>query len=435
MKIRSWLAGAASIIAMCLVAGAVSRASAAESAAVEKGGGDVAGPYEVVPNWPQPFFPSDMTWGRTSSVFAQSADRVFVLMSGIIPVKWRELSGEIKEGARQSGPGWGTPQRRTDDETHCASSRSGLTSWKGKKQEHFPWYCEVGPDGKIKDSIVNFYTGEPIPGAKWEHVLTVYNRDGKMIESWDQWNSLLSHPHFVMISPYDPEKHVWVVDSGANQIFKFTNDGKKLVMTIGEAHVPGHDKTHLATPTMIAFLPNGDFYVSDGYSDGGGGTRVVKFDKDGKYMMEWGKPGKGPGEFNTLHSIAADAQGRVYVADRTNRRVQVFDPNGKFLDQWTNIPFPNHIAISKKQHLWIADGYVNKLLEFDLNGKLLSSFGTFGNAPGYFWGTHYFHTDEEGNLYTADVFGGHVQKFRPRKNANQNELIGPLASPGSIGVK
>ncbi len=433
MKKRSWIVSA---VALCLLAGAP-HSFATESAAVVKGGGDVSGPYEVVPNWPQWFGAPDMTWGRTSSVFAESPDRVFVLMSGVLPTHWRNIQDGGKELARQVGPGWAErqPLRRTDDSTHCASSRPALTAWKGKKQEHFPWYCEVGKDGKIIDSTVQFYTGEPIPGAKWEHVITVYNREGKLIEDWTQWDKILSHPHFIMINPYDPEKHVWVVDTGMDQIHKFTNDGKKLVMSIGEAHVPGYDQTHLATPTMIAFFPNGDFYVSDGYSDGGGGTRVVKFNKDGKYLMEWGKPGNGPGEFNTVHSIAADAQGRIYVADRTNRRVQIFDGNGKFLDMWPNIPFPNHIAISKAQHLWVADGYVNKLLEFDLNGKLLSSFGTFGNAPGYFWGTHYFHTDSDGNLYTADVFGGHVQKFRPKKDADPKRLIGPVTSPGSTGLK
>ncbi len=428
MKKPNWLVGA---IALCFVS-TTHNGFAGENAPREKGGGDLSGPYEVVPNWPQPFFSDDMTWGRTSSVFAQSADRVFVLMSGIIPKSWRQVSPADKEGYRKSGPGWGeaAPQRRTDDESHCASSRPALTAWKGKKQEHYPWYCQVDAKGKIIDSIVDFHSGEPIPGAKWEHVLTVYNRDGKLIEDWSQWNSILSHPHFIMINPYDPDKHVWVVDTGMDQIFKFTNDGKKRVLSIGEAHVPGYDKTHLATPTMIAFLPNGDMYVSDGYSDGGGGTRVVKFDKNGKYLMEWGKRGTGPGEFNTLHSIAIDATGKVYVADRTNRRIQVFDANGKFLDMWPNIPFPNHIAISKSQHLWEVDGYLNKLVEYDLEGHALSSFGSFGNLPGYLWGTHYFHTDNEGNLYTADVFGGHVQKFRPRPDADPKRLIGQLTSPG-----
>ncbi len=423
MRSRNWMVSAACVVSLGLIPSAQER-----GVAPKKGGADVSGPYDVVPNWPQPFFSKDLTWGRTSSVFAESPDRVFVLMSGLVPVSWREMQGVPKEGARQGGPGWGPQIRRIDDETHCGSSRAAETSWKNRKQHLFPWYCKTGPDGKIIDGIVEFYSGEPIPGARWEHIVTVYDRDGKLIDSWNQWNHLFSHPHFIMINPYDPEKHVWIVDSGSNQVFKFSNDGKRLVMTVGEAHVPGDDKTHFRTPTNLAFLPNGDFYVSDGYDN----TRVVKFSKDGKYLMEWGKPGKDPGEFNALHSIAADAKGRVYVADRTNRRIQVFDANGKFLDQWPDIPFPNHIAISKDQYAWIVDGYANKILKYNLDGQLLYSFGTFGNAPGYFWGTHYFHTDSEGNLYTADVFGGHVQKFQPRKGADSKYLIGPLASPGSL---
>ena len=153
---------------------------------------------------------------------------------------------------------------------------------------------------------------------------------------------------------------------------------------------------------------------------------------NGEYLTEWGQPGDGPGEFNTLHSIAVDANGRVYVADRTNQRIQVFDENGNYLDQWPNIRFPNHIAISEDQHVWVVDGFTNKILKYNLDEELLYSFGTFGKAPGYFWGTHWFHTDSEGNLYTADVFGGRVQKFRPKKGADPTHLVGPLASPATL---
>ena len=413
-------------LAACLVGVTLVAASQDRGVALQKGGEDISGPYEVVPDWPQPIS-EELTWGRTSSVFAESPDRVFVLQSGMLLPSWRHLDGERRVGAIKSGPGWGEYLRRTDDATHCGSSRAQLTTWKGKKQQFYPWYCRIRPDGSIIDELVDFYTGEPIPGARWERIVTIFNREGKLIDSWEQHNHLFSHPHFIVISPYDPEKHVWIVDSGSDQVFKFTNDGK-LVMTLGESRVPGYDRTHFATPTMLAFLPNGDFYVSDGYD----GTRVVKFSKDGKYLMEWGTPGDGPGEFNTLHSIAVDAKGRVYVADRTNQRIQVFDANGKYLDQWPNIRFPNHIAISKDQHLWVVDGLNNKILKYNLDGQLLYSFGTFGQAPGYFWGTHWFHTDSEGNLYTADVFGGRVQRFRPRTGADPKHLIGPLASPTTL---
>ena len=95
--------------------------------------------------------------------------------------------------------------------------------------------------------------------------------------------------------------------------------------------------------------------MSDGYRN----TRVVKFSKDGKYLMEWGKPGDGPGEFNLPHGIAIDAQGRVYVVDRSNSRIQVFDLNGKYLDQWPGLRLPLYISVSKDQHVWVSSGRSN----------------------------------------------------------------------------
>ena len=415
MRNRGWMV----LVAWLVTLGAL--ATAQQVVAPQKGGEDVSGPYQVVPDWLQPIS-EELSWGRVSSVFAETPDRVFVLQSGMLPQSWRRLEGEWQVGAQKGGKGWGTPIRRTDDATHCGSTLPSLYSWNGKR------YCKTGPDGRMIDEIVDWYTGEPIVGAQWEHIVMVFDREGRLIESWEQWNHLFSHPHHIMINPYDPDKHVWIVDAGSDQVFKFTNDGKELVMVLGESRVPGDDQTHFRTPTGIAFLPTGDFYVSDGYIN----TRVVKFSKDGNYLMEWGKPGTGPGEFNTVHAIAVDAKGRVYVADRGNSRIQVFDPNGNYLDQWRDIRFPLFIAISKDQHMWVSDGHTNKILKYDLDGQLLYSWGTFGEAPGYLWGTHYFHTDSEGNFYTAEVFGGRAQKFRPKKGADPKFLVGPLASPGSM---
>jgi hypothetical protein len=104
--------------------------------------------------------------------------------------------------------------------------------------------------------------------------------------------------------------------------------------------------------------------------------------------------------------------------------MQVFDENGKFLEIWPNVRRPYSIMLTEDQHLWIADGTTQKFTKFDLNGKLLYSWGTFGAFPGGFWGVHQFHTDSEGNLYTADVHVGRPQKFRPKKGANPANLIG-----------
>ncbi|HVG85609.1 MAG TPA: peptidyl-alpha-hydroxyglycine alpha-amidating lyase family protein [Vicinamibacterales bacterium] len=266
---------------------------------------------------------------------------------------------------------------------------------------------------------------DPARHPRWDHIVNIVNRDGKLIESWEQHNKMFVRPHRVLINPYDPDRHVWLIDDGAHAIYKFTNDGKKLVMTVGTPMTPGNDETHFNRPTDVAWLPDGTFFVSDGYVN----TRVVKFNKDGKFIMTWGQKGNEPTEtrpsyMNTVHAIAIDKNRRVYISDRANSRIQVFDENGKFLDAWPNIRRPYSILLSEDQHLWVTDGITQKVLKYDLNGKLLYSWGTFGTIPGGFWGVHQFHVDNEGNLYTADVHVGRPQKFRPKKGADPSTLVG-----------
>ena len=347
----------------------------AVGAIAQKGGEDETGPYELVANWPLPVCGDGYQWGSVSGVWAETPDTVFVFQRGCLPAL--PPSSSIVPARNASGYSLATD-----------------------RQENWP---------------------------RWDHVLMVFNREGKQVESWEQHNKLFVRPHRVVMSPYDPEHHVWLIDDGAHSIYKFTRDGKKLVMTLGEFRVPGNDKTHFNRPTDIAWLPGGEFFVSDGY----GNTRVVKFDKDGKYLLEWGKPGKGPSEFNTVHGVAIDNQRRVYVGDRANSRVQIFDENGKYLDEWNNIRFPYYIYMSKDQHLWIGDGYTNKILKYDLNGKLLFSWGTFGSFPGGIWGPHQFSVDSENNFYIADVHVGRIQKFRPKRGANPAQLVGQRLEGGA----
>lgn len=374
----------------------------------------MSGPYEQVPDWPQ--FVDDaatMTWGRTPTVFAESPDRIFVMQSGLVPWSWRRM-------ARPEGGGTGL--RFANDATNCAAT----TVQGGSKHltAGEPTPCKPGEVPLIEKS------GKTIPGAKWEKIFMIFDRSGKMVETWDHYIPLGTHPHSVLVSPYDPDKHVWVIDDESEQIFKFTRTGK-LVMTLGEFRVRKSDQTHFGGPTGIAFLPNGDMFISDGYHN----ARVVKYSKDGKYISEFGTAGTSPGEFRLPHSIAMDAKGRIYVADRSNDRVQVFDQNGKVLQVWPNIAMPNFIAITRDQHAVVVDGRYDKILKYDLNGKLMSAWGTFGAAPGQIWGVHGLSVDSEGNLYTASVFGGKAQKFRPRKGVDPAQLIGPLASPGSLNLR
>jgi hypothetical protein len=270
--------------------------------------------------------------------------------------------------------------------------------------------------------------------ARWEHCIMVFDGAGKLIESWNQWDAKLQRPHFVAISPYDAQKHVWIVDDHKHVIHKFTNDGKTEVQTIGTYGEPGADDKHFNRPTFMDWFPDGSFVVADGYN----GTRVVKFDKNGKYLTAWGQKGTPPndtrpGYFNNVHGISVDPQTRrVFVNDRANHRAQVFDENGKFLSEWKFGDPPSDIHmfhIMSDGSLWAADRGTNKILKYDVDGNFMYSWGMWGPHPGGMWGVHGMSTDTDGNFYVAEVDNGGVQKYRPRPGANPAFLVGkPIRS-------
>jgi len=332
--------------------------------AQEKGGIDLTGPYDAVPNWLKPVEPGRLLY--PVAVFAESADRIFIASVGTTPTPPRGVS----------------------------------------------YYGNFNP---------------ATPGARVDKQLIVVNRNGEMVEDWSQWSHLFGQPHTVTMDPYDPEKHVWVADRESQQILKFTNDGKKLVMAIGEYRVPGTDAAHFGRPADIVWAQDRSFYVADGYQN----TRVVKFDRDGKYLLEWGVKGSGPGEFLRPHGIGIDARGRVYVVDRTNTRIQIFDPDGKYLDEWPGFSSPTRVWVTDDQFVWITESGVgggggNRLLKYDLNGTLLTYFGTQGTAaPGMMAGPHDLSVDPEGNLYVSNGLDQRVDKYVPKKNADPSRLVRP----------
>jgi peptidylamidoglycolate lyase len=376
----------------------------------QKGGQDMFGPYEVVKGWPKDISTlpghEKWTWGAGQSIFAESPDRVYLLYRGELPNIPRPETFVIYNG---DGPGVSYPVAQV------------------------PWRnASVGPRAALPGSLNGGDKDRGIDGLdhRWEHCLVVVDREGNIIEQWTQWDSLFRRPHFVTINPYDPEKHVWVVDDYRHAIFKFTNDGKQLVQTIGTPNEPGNDDKHFYRPTFLAWLPDSTMFVSDGYIN----TRVVKFDKDGNFLMTWGKKGSNPpnetrpGYFNNVHGIAVDPRtNRVFVNDRGNNRIQVFDDNGKYLDEWSMGPEPTDIHtiyIGADRVLWAADRATSKILGYDLEGHLIYSWGTFGDFPGAFFGVHGMSVDQEGNFYVAEVGGGRTQKFRPRPGARPETMVG-----------
>ncbi len=149
-------------------------------------------------------------------------------------------------------------------------------------------------------------------------------RTGALIKKWGE--KLFALPHSLTI---DGKDNIWVADVALHQVFKFSHDGK-LLFTLGERGVSGDDTSHFNRPSDVAIAPDGSFYVSDGY----GNSRILKFSAEGKVLFQWGKKGKAAGEFDLPHGIALDTKGNVYVADRQNKRIQVFDNQGKYITEW-----------------------------------------------------------------------------------------------------
>lgn len=190
----------------------------------------------------------------------------------------------------------------------------------------------------------------------------------------------------------DPQGNIWIVDAAGHVVYKLNQDGKEL-MRLGTRGQPGTSESTFNLPTDVAFAPNGDVYVSDGY----GSARVVKFSRDGRFLLQWGKRGTGPGEFGLPHNLVVDAQGRVYVTDRDNERVQVFDQAGKFLAEWKDIGVVSALAMTPDGRIWT--GSVLR----DLNGKAI---GRLSEGAG----AHGATVDAQGNVYLAQL-SGIVQKF------------------------
>jgi DNA-binding beta-propeller fold protein YncE len=245
-----------------------------------------------------------------------------------------------------------------------------------------------------KGQIFAFHRGQ--------HPILILDRPGNLIRSFG--DGLFTLAHGLRI---DSEDNIWVTDASNHTMIKFSPDGVPL-LKLGEKDVPGEDASHFNKPTDIAFATNGDFYVSDGY----GNSRVVKFNKDGKFLKAWGKKGAAAGEFNLPHSVQLDREGRVYVADRENNRIQVFDADGKYLRQLEGFA-PYGLFITPDQILFVADGVANKVLKMTLDGKILASWGATGAEPGNFQLPHMLTVAKDGAVYVTEITRKRLQKFIP----------------------
>jgi sugar lactone lactonase YvrE len=272
------------------------------------------------------------------------------------------------------------------------------------------------------------------------------NANGDIIENWTQWDTVVSFPHQLYINPYDPERHIWIVERGGGarniheQIFKFSNDGKQLVMRLVDPRPRESEEVARANKNpgpldfgqaaVLTFLPNGDFLLGDGYQNG----RIVRYNAQGEYVSEFGSVGSGPGQFDLVHGIAVDRDRRVYVSDRDNNRIQVFTEGGEFIEEWPDILGPTGIYIDDRGNVWVLSTTLNQILKFNLDGELQYQFGAYCCTRGGFEGgwsrPHQMTVDQEGNLYVANYDGGYVTKYVPKPGADPNRLVGgPLMLP------
>src|SRR2546428_4034641 len=281
--------------------------------------------------------------------------------------------------------------------------------------------------------------------------------DGKFLREIGHHLYAWSFAHSVKV---DKDDNIWVADKGSDMVIKFNPEGR-VAMVFGRKQEASDEGTeplrHPKPPlppvdgmfrqvTDIAWDPAGNAYISDGYIN----SRVAKIDKDGNWLKSWREPGDGPGQFNTPHSIAADAQGNIYVADRGNRRIQAFDSDGKLLRQITSdVPFDANAAqpaIGNKpgpnvtgtmapgapwavcitpgptQYLYSSDAYPGRVYKLTLDGKVVGVLGEAGKQLKQFGWIHEIACPSENELYVGELLNWRVQKLllHPRPSDSSN---------------
>lgn len=265
-------------------------------------------------------------------------------------------------------------------------------------------YREVAAVGVDKKDRVYVFT-------RGEHPIIVFDRDGKFLHSWGE--GLFKRAHGITMGPDDT---IYCTDDGDHTVRKCTLDGKVL-LTLG---IPGKPALYQSGEpfnrcTHVALSPKNEIYVSDGY----GNSRVHKYTEDGKLLFSWGEPGCDPGQFNIVHNICTNQDGYVYVADRENHRVQVFDGDGKYESQWNNMHRPCALYMDRGSHPLCYIGELgpgmavnkdipnlgNRVNIYTKEGKLLTRLGDIrgGEAPGQFIAPHGIALDSHGDIYVGEV--------------------------------
>ena len=260
--------------------------------------------------------------------------------------------------------------------------------------------------------------------CRGEHPLIVFDRDGKFLQAWGEGEFVRAHGIWI-----GPDDLLYLTDDENHVVQKYTPDGK-LLMTLGtpgkgsDTGVEGMDYRTITQPgppfhypTNVALAADGSLYITDGY----GNVRVHKFSPDGEHLFSWGELGDGPGQFHLPHGIFLDSQGLVFVADRENNRLQIFTPDGEFVEEWPNIIRPTQLFIDADDNVFVTEvgkrvGLFpwmepdpqetgGRVSVFNRKGELQSRWGGGDNpmAPGDFFAPHDIWIDGEGSIYIGEV--------------------------------
>jgi hypothetical protein len=275
--------------------------------------------------------------------------------------------------------------------------------------------------------------------GRGEHPVVVFEPDGRFVRAWGE--GLFSRPHGLTLGPSG--ESLYCVDDEAHCIYHCSLEGQVLgTMGIPGRPAPRHSGRPFNRPTKVAFDPlTADFYIADGY----GNARVHKFSSNGQHLFSWGAYGCEPGQFNLVHSIATDSAGLVYVADRENHRIQVFDPCGNFVDHWSSLHRPCGLHIAGGMAyvgqlptgLQVNADYPNLgacISIHDLSGKRLARLGdvVVGEGPGKFIAPHGLITDSRGDIYVGEVsWTDYGSKLSPPRPVRCFRKLVKLQSAGS----
>src|SRR3954469_22645999 len=336
-----------------------------------------ASPYDVVRGWHKPFSEPGYAFGGNSGIFAESPNRILIAQRG-----------------------------------------------EAKLPDPLPPNF-MGFAGSIGINVLT-----QAERRVWRNCLYTVDANGKVKERWTQWDKLCEGssgpgPHRIRISPYDPEHRVWVVNETFSQIYVFSNDGSRLLKTLGEKNVEGKDGTHFGKPQDVAFLPDGRILIADGLDN----HRVMILDRGMNYIGEFGGPGKGPGQFSGVHAIAVGPEGRIFALDRSGNRINVFktppDPaKVDFVEAFPGFSLPLDLIVNDDS-LWVTDLNPLRFTKLDFHGNHLYTWMVPKDLPDGYLEVHTFTVDSNRNLYGGDNQYGRTQKFVPKAGADPKLIINP----------